>query len=275
MYEPYTGPVAPLLLKKELCETNENIKRNIDRTLSSSYVRFNELLGSRLGKTISVVGSGPSVSRHYKEITGDVMACNAAHDYLIDRGIVPTYGMFFDASPIVADMITPHKDVTYLLASRCHADVFEKLRDYKVVVWHCKGDPYMDEALEGEFQRMEPMIHGGSAAVLRSLFIAHVMGYAECHMFGVDSSFEGDVTHIKEYVPETMIDIYVVGKWFKTTAWMCGQVEDFKDLAQAMSERIKMVIHGEGMLPCLAKAMGYDVISIEQEPTQSLEETPC
>ena len=257
---------ARLILKKEMCETAYNVIRNISRTLCAPYVRFNELIGTRTG-AVSICGSGPSLRDEYTELVGDVMACNGAHDFLIERGIIPTYGMLFDAAPAMADFITPHHDVIYLIASRCHEAVFRKLEDYNVVVWHCMGDPGLVPLLEAESIN-EPAIHGGSAAVLRAAILAWVMGHQECHLFGCDSSYEDGQHHAgKTLVPETEIDVCPViggqgGKWFKSTAWMAGQVEDFIDMFPAMTKKgYRMVVHGRGLLPEMARAMGAEVIT--------------
>jgi hypothetical protein len=265
--------IVPLKLIRDVCHTPEEVERNIEQTLRRGYFRFNGLMDSQSGP-VSIVGAGPSLARHYGSLVGDVIACNTAHDYLIKRGVVPRFAMIFDAHPVMADCVTPHPDVVYLIASRCHEAVFEKLKDNKVVVWHCKGDHCIDALLE-KHELMEPMIHGGSAAVLRALFIARAMGWRDAHLFGVDSSYEESDSHIegRELVPERALEIWA-GRWFKSTAWMAGQVEDFRDMAPMLrdQEGMQITVHGEGLLPCVAKAMGFPVVSIEQDDPQQDEQ---
>lgn len=258
----------PLQLVRSMCETPENVLRNVERTLSTSYERFNEHIGSCRG-AISICGSGPSFSSEYVNLVGDVMACNGAHDFLIERGIIPKYAMFFDASPLMEGFIErPHPDVTYLVASRCHETVFRKLEGFKVIVWHSMGDIGLIKLLE-ERAICEPAIHGGSAAVGRAMILAYTLGYEEWHLFGTDSSFgDGDSHHIgKTLVDEKMIDVCPIingerGKWFKSTAWMAGQVEDFIDAAPRMQARgVKITVYGTGLLPEMAKGMGITVLS--------------
>lgn len=264
------GGIQPLKLVRSICETPENVRFNVERTLSAPYVRFNEFLGTQVGP-VSIVGSGPSLARHYQELTGDVVACNGAHDYLIERGIVPRFCMIFDASPVMKDFITPHKDVIYLIASRCHEALFKHLEGCKIVVWHCKGDDCIDELLE-ERKIYEPMIHGGSAAVMRAVFLVIGMGFKDLHLFGADSSFEDDQHHIgKTLVPENMIEVWN-GRWFKSTGWMAGQVEDFRDTALILRDKsgIDFTIHGSGLFSSMARALGFTVIG--DGVTQILEE---
>lgn len=254
------GPVAPLQLKREMCETDANLRFNILRTLSNTYVRFNEFLNTQDGP-VSVCGSGPSFSRTYTKLAGDVIACNGAHDYLIERGVVPRFCMVMDAAPFIGDFITPHDEVLYMVASRCHKKLFKHLKRNKVVVWHCKGDECLDALLEKR-RIMEPMIHGGSGAATRALFMAIAMGYKEVHLHGADSSFEEEHHVGKTLVPESVIEVWA-GKWFKTTAWMAGQVEDFRDFALQLQKvsGARVIVHGDGLLPEMAKAIGIEVIN--------------
>lgn len=264
-----TAPIVPLVLSMEVCEIPENVTRNLRETFATQYEPLNAYLGSQTG-IVSVCGSGPSFAFTYKDIEGDVMACNGAHRFLLEKGIVPKYTVFFDAAEVMAEFAVPHPDVTYLIASRCHRKVFDRLKDCKVVVWHIKGDEGTDTLLE-EYGRMEPMIHGGTAAVTRSMFLAACLGYTEIHLHGADSSHHGNETHLrKSLVPEKDIMIFVNHRWFKTSPWMAAQVEDLKILAPQMKELgCKLVVHGFGLLPYVAGIIGLEC----RATTQLLEET--
>lgn len=250
------GPIVPLVLKMDVCETLENIERNLRSALGRDYVRLNEFLGSKSGPA-SIVGFGPSLKDTYNDLVGDVMACNGAHDFLIEKGIVPKYAMLFDAAEVMNKFLTPHPEVTYFIASRCHPSIFEMLKGFKVVVWHVKGDEGIDELLD-EYNKPEPMVHGGSAAVTRGMFLLRALGYTTLHLFGADSSYEGEFTHVKKsIVEEQEFMVYCDHKWWKTTPWLCGQVEDLKILAPEMKESgIDLVVHGTGLLPHVAHVIG-------------------
>lgn len=248
----------------EICETPENVLRNLHSCLSKPYTRLNEYLGSQKG-VVSIVGSGPSLHDTYRDLVGDVIACNASLSFLLGKGVVPKYAMFFDAAEIMEQFVVCHPEVTYLVASRCHPKVFEKLEGHNVIVWHVKcgedSNEPIDELLD-EYVKPEPMVHGGSAAVTRTMLLAHAMGWTEQHLFGADSSYQ-DLTHVKQsIVEEKPLDVWVEGQWFKTTPWLAGQVEDFKLLAPELRKwGIRLVVHGDGMLPHVARVMGFEVAS--------------
>lgn len=169
------APLAPLMLTYEMCETDENIKRNIEATLAMDYRPFNTLLSPPHERVVSVVGFGPSIKETWTMLQGDIWACNGAHDWLIERGVIPKYAMYYDASPVIEKFIgKPHKDVTYLVASRCHQNVFDALEGYNVYVWHSAGDPCMDDILCAA-RRAEPMLGGGSAAATTAMVVATTM----------------------------------------------------------------------------------------------------
>jgi hypothetical protein len=252
----------------DVCETPENIARNIEATLKRGYTRFNEFLYSQTG-TVSICGFAESLKWTYTRLEGDVMACNRAHDWLIAHGVVPKWTLFMDAAEVIADMVTPRHDVTYLVASRCHPALFEKLEGYKVVVWHCAGDEAALRLLSEAFtqEAMEPLVNGGTATVTRAMVLAVPMGYSDIHIFGADSSFRGEHTHLlKSLVPEEAIEVMVDHKHFKTTGWMCGQVEDIKILCPDLAkEGVRITFHGDGLMQHVAKTLGFDVREYHEE----------
>jgi len=261
-YKPAAdAPLVPLSLNMEGCETEEKLSLNIASALARRYVRFNEYVCSQSGR-INVCGFGPSLTNTYKSIRGDVLACNGAHDYLIDNGIVPKWTMFMDAAEVITKMVTPHKDVTYFVASRCHPALFEHLRGFNVVVWHCAGDAKALELLASTYTQalMEPLVNGGTACVTRGMVLVRAMGYEEIHLYGADSSYEGEFTHVKKsLVQETELQVFAEGRWFKTTPWLAGQVEDIKILfPELIAGGARFLIHGDGLLPHVAKAIGYE-----------------
>lgn len=255
------APLAPLILSYDVCEPHENIKRNLRQTMQSEYKPFNSLLAPPHDREISIVGFGPSIKDTWKELRGDVWACNGSHDWLIEKGVIPKYAMFWDASEVIGQFAHPHPEVTYLVASRCNRSVFKALEGFNVYVWHANGDAYLDDIL-CEFKKAEPMLAGGSAAVTRALMVCTAMGYRNINLFGADGSFpEGQYTHAKEsIVPEQTLECWVDGKRFYSTSWLAGQVEDFKQLAPSMrNQGCRIEIYGGGLLPFVASLNGFTV----------------
>ena len=254
---------SELVINLGLANSVEDIDRNIESSLKRDYIKFADIMESEKG-AVSVVGSGPSLLKNWKKLRDsktDIIACNASCLFLLDKGIVPKYMFCFDADPLMLEFITPHKDITYLLASRCPPKTFDILDGCKIVLWHAQGDPNTEEILEKN-NKNEAMVIGGSAAVTRCIVLATAIGYTTIHLWGADASFDGKNTHIrKSTTDEKRVLVMLNNRVFETAPWMASQVEDFKVLAPILRDTygVKLIVHGDGLIPHLAHAMGVRV----------------
>lgn len=250
----------PLTMQGVLANSTEDISRNIEHALGLDYIPYTDLIGSKSG-AVAIVGSGPSLKTNWHELrhfNGDIIACNAACQFLLEKGITPQYMFCFDADKLVLEFFTPHKDITYLLASRCVPQAFEILKGCRIVLWHAAGDERIRAILE-EKKINEPMVTGGSAAVTRAMMMAMPMGYAEVHVYGGDSSFASGDTHIRQSTTvERRMAVKCAGGVFEVAPWMTMQVNDLEKLAPLIkSLRIGMHFHGDGLLQHVARELGF------------------
>ena len=251
----------PLLCTPGLANTVEHISRNIESVLTRDYVGLQTILATESG-AVSVVGSGPSLKENWKKLRDsdtDIIACNAAFQFLLERGVTPKYFFCFDSDPLMLEFITPVEGVTYLLASRCPPKAFEMLEGYSVVTVHAGGDLHVERLLQ-QYEKMEPMVIGGSAAVTRAMCMAPVLGYKTVHLWGADGSFADGDTHIrKSTTDEKEMLIKLNNRVFSMAPWMTRQVTDFQTLAPTLRHLgIKLIVHGDGIVPHLARTLGYE-----------------
>ena len=243
--------------------SDDDIRANLEATMARSYKPF--VIGESVERPVSIVGAGPSLSWTYQDIKTDIIACNSAHDFLISKGVIPKYAMFWDAHPIIATLFTPHKDVSYIVASRCHPDVFQQLDGFDVHVAHVLGDALIEQVLY-EHARMEPMIGGGSSSVTRAVYLAAAMGYrGDMHLFGIDSSYDENDTHvIGSVVSQKKMQLRVCGKWFTIAPWMALQAGDFKMLVPHFRNLgYRLIVHGTGLIPYCATFMDIETPDIK------------
>lgn len=250
----------PLTNRGMLANTADDIARNIEHALSLDYIPFFDLHGTKSG-AVAIVGSGPSLKTNWQELKnfkGDIIACNASCQFLLEKGITPTYMFCFDADPLVLEFFTPHKDITYLLASRVVPKAFEILKGCKIVLWHANGDERIQEILEKK-NLNEPMVAGGSAAVTRAMVLAMPIGYEDIHVYGGDSSFAQGETHIRQSTTvEKRMAIKCSGRVFECAPWMTLQVEDLKNLVPLIKfVGVRMFFHGDGLLQHVARELGF------------------
>ena len=250
----------PLKIHSAMANTVEDISANIESALDRDYTPFNELIGASSG-AVAIVGSGPSLHKTWqalRDFDGDIIACNAACQYLLSKGIVPQYHFCFDADPLMLEFVTPHPEITYLFASRCPPKAFDMLEGQRIVLWHAAGDERIQENLETRGLN-EPMVIGGSAAVTRAMILAMPMGYNPIHIYGGDSSFDEGATHIRTSTTvERRMAVKCAGRVFETAPWMTQQVEDFKALVPQMMQRtgVQFHLHGDGLMQHVARSLG-------------------
>ena len=252
----------PLYLTMEGTATEQEMNTNSLETLKRGYQGIKPYLDSYDG-AVSIVGAGPSLERTYKELRGDVLACNSAIGYLLEHGVVPRWAMIWDAHPLVEKFAVPHPDVTYFVAARCHPSVFERLKDCKVVSWFAGGDHNIAQFMLKN-RIADPMVNGGSAAVTRSMFLAFALGYREFHIFGADSSYSDEgATHVAgSVVPEKDLTVWIgnkpgMARRFRTTPEWCAQVEEFKIMFETFHNNLqaKIYVYGDGMLQHVARIL--------------------
>lgn len=255
----------PLRIGHGLANTHEDISRNIQSALDRNLPRYTTLVGQEKG-TVSIVGSGPSLKRNWqqlKKLGGDIIACNAAYQFLLGKGITPKYMMCFDADPLMLEFMTPHPEITFLLASRCPPKAFDLVAGCNVVCWHAAGDQDIESLLQKAGRFDDPMVIGGTSATTRGMLIAQTLGYTDIHMWGADASFAKDgETHIRQSTTlEKRMFVNMAGRVFETAPWMTQQVKDFELLAPALRDLygVKLTVHGDGLLPQAAASMGFSV----------------
>lgn len=198
------------------------------------------------GHTLSVAGGGPSLSETYPQLNGVVVTANAGLGFLLSKGITPWACGLLDARPHIADLIEPHPDVFYFVASTCHPSVFDKLSKSKVILWHPSGAP----GLEAMLPRGTPMIAGGTTMGMRWLNLGHYLGFRRFEMHGLDSSYRGAQTHAypdsRDGKAGTIeINGYVTDNNFLT---QCLDWFQLQELFQLDADKPHVNFHGEGLL---------------------------
>lgn len=223
-----------------------------------------------------IVGGGPSMAGFLDEIFWrqdqgqDIFALNNSYCLLFaNNDRVPRYQVLVDA----------RKESTYflgagpewLLASQCHPSAFDDPHmDY--TVWHSNA-PGAAEHLPDNGKPAH-MIGGGSTVGLSAMVLAYVLGYREIHLYGYDSSVS-DGSHHAYNQPQNdgdiIVDVDAGGKRFRAAAWMVQQAQEFVPLAQwLMEEGCTITVHGEGLLPHMAREMANAPVSAAQQRAQAV-----
>ena len=219
---------------------------------------------------VAIVGGGPSIKYTVEELRRFkvIIACGSVHDWLVEHGITPNYTIVLDPDRASANYLKhPVVNCNYLIASCCHPDVFDVLKDYAVTRWHSAGsspDWYMQKWAENGLEGVKkPIIGGGCTCGLRAISIAMLFGYTNLHFFGLDSNLDlnDDAHHAYEFVDpinEHLGDVVefnlsdpdtgYVGRTFRVAKYMMAQLWGFKDLITHMGENVKITVHGDSVI---------------------------
>ena len=199
--------------------------------------------------TFVVVGSGPSLVdslesiRNERRLGRPICAIKGAHDYLVENGITPDLFVSVEPRDRTEQLTRRSNDTVYLLASRCHPNMFEHLRDYKVLVWHAHGSESEQAQFSGRFS-----IGGGTTSGLRAVNIAYVMGYRKVSMYGMDSCLSDDGNkHWNGGRASDVVDVIVGGRIFYCSPALAQQANEFQDIFKVMGD-IHIDVAGDGLL---------------------------
>jgi len=202
------------------------------------------------------VGSGPSLRDTVEEIRElknrgcFVAAIKGAHDFLIERDIIPDIAVAVDPQPHIKQCFQLNReDVTYFLASQCNPELFEFLKHRKIVLWHLlTGKEGEKEALKGE-----AALGGGSTSGTRTLTLGWMMGFRKFHLFGFDSCLTGDDLKVHQKWDGEVIEIMTGGRKFRCNPAMAAQVTEFEKIINLFKNQAQFKVYGDGAIPHLAK----------------------
>lgn len=234
-------------------ELVSNVRTNIKRNV----LRFLELPGILRARNqpLAIVGGGPSLNKYADKIKEfeHVMVCGSPHDHLVSLGIKPTFAIAVDAKEDAVDYFkNPQSETSYLLASQCHPNMFDRLEGHKLAMWHFRGQ-LDDEELH--FNGEQTIAWGCMIGVI-SLHMALYLGFQELHFFGFDCSYVDDehhsydVGHYGEHVERTKSTFFTNdGRQFTSTTALLSQAEHFFDIFASTDGRyMKGYVYGDGLL---------------------------
>jgi len=165
-------------------------RRNVEHAMSLGLPRL-QISPRTYRKPLTIACYGPSLRDTYRDMQRPILSVSGAHDFLIERRVIPEFHVECDPRAHKAKMLTHANPTTeYIIASCCHPDVFKALEGCNVKLWHLDNGPESRVwAAENDPQAL--CISGGSTVGLRAFEITHVLGYRAMDVHGMDCSFDG------------------------------------------------------------------------------------
>lgn len=262
---PDNGQVLPLTIITKTHSSQDEFRSNIvanmaRRKRDPSIVPFLSAPGilherrSADGKLkpLAIVGGGPSLNSQIGKVNQfeNVMVCGSAHDHLISLGVVPNFAIAVDAKEDAVEYFTKPQDITsYLLASQCHPNLYDRLEGHKIAMWHFRGQCDDESVFEGE-----PQINWGCMIGVLAPQMALYLGFQELHFFGFDCSYLDNEHHaydVGDYhrqVEEKRMVFSCNGRDFHSTMALVSQMEHLYDVfASADGQFMKGYVYGDGL----------------------------
>ena len=195
---------APLIIDSKCIYTPEQLTEQILINVKRNLVEFQQSIIPNNGD-FCMVGSGVSVMDNIHAIKDcqdqgmPIIAIKGAHDWLIENGIIPDICIMLDPQPKISNCIkhrgqwpVSHKGCIYMIASQCSPEIFEVLKDQRVVIWHALSNIGEAKLVPGRM-----LVGGGTTTGLRAFNIGFLMGFRRFRMFGFDSCLKDKKSMIK------------------------------------------------------------------------------
>lgn len=211
---------------------------------------------------IAIVGYGPSLLQTWERLRefDTIWTVSKAHDFLIERGITPTYHLDLDPRAHKTGFMTrPTPAVRYFLSTHIHPSYPKKLMDAGVV-------PSLFHVGIDKSERLHPYYPVAKVrydAGLQAAELAYQRGHREQHFFGVDYGVAGGQTHAGHHggVTSEGCVVDVDGRMFESTQLFFHGLLLAEEL---LCDRalIRCTIHGDGLLGHFLQARGRTRVSV-------------
>lgn len=244
--------MVPLSIKCQIYGTPEQNSANIKSALARGLPEVMPALCSHDG-TFVVAASGPSLPSMIDQIRAEqvlgrpICAVNGAYDFLVESGITPNLFLTVDPRPMPQNVKNPQEDTIFLLASRVHEELFDRLKGQKVMLWHSYGSSDEAKAYAGYAS-----IGGGSTSGMRAMFMGAIQGFRKFILYGMDSCLAEDKL-TKRFTGEqagTVVDVIVNGRTFYCNGAMAQQANEFQEIYQTFPG-IEIEAKGDGLLAAI------------------------
>jgi uncharacterized Rossmann fold enzyme len=252
----------------------ENAVRNCaivkDRVLDGDML-------SRHDGRICIVGYGPTLHETWRYLNVErrafgakIVSVSGAHDFLIERGIVPDFHVDVDPREHKAFFTrTPRSQIQYWIASCCHPVLIDNLLAHgaKLALWHLlNSDEDMQISAPDGPDPGSLLVCGGSGVGARAIHLFYALGYRTFSLYGMDCSFAASgEQHAGAHSGKAQKEwnVRVGERWFRSSATQvymarsimasCAMLERLSVEAgepciEGAPDHVEFFMHGDGLL---------------------------
>lgn len=243
--------LLPLTIEEHLARLESNLRR----------FKVPRLGKPRPDREVQVIicGFGPSLLETWPKIAEaaragtPVITTSGAHDFLISRGVVPTWHVELDPREHKVFFVrNSHPDVIYCIGSTCHPKMFARLRRRDVMMCHFFLDDHLAEqvALVKQYDDVPTLLCGGTNAGQRAIIVARHLGFRDFVLHAMDCSYRGSQLWAAAHTGKRhyVVQVRCNGRVFETSDAMMQSTDDFFDHWLHSIPDAKFEIEGDGLL---------------------------
>lgn len=257
----------PLFVMGRCISSDEQLFAHMDAAIARGLP---EIAGQSapIAQPAIIVGSGTSIAsqvetiRNQRSAGGFLLAIKDAHDWLIEKGIMPDAALAIDPQEHRWNcFLRKQETVHYLISSQCHPAMFDHLDGHRVTIWH----PCITKDQKRPLGKY--LVGGGSTSGLRAIVLLYIMGYRDFRLFGFDSCLSGDILRVNGTGPkptDQIIDVMLPsGESFKCNASMALQAQQFQDLFERLPDA-HFTAYGYGLIPSIIRQRAENLINLHE-----------
>jgi uncharacterized Rossmann fold enzyme len=195
---------------------------------------------------VAIVGYGPSLADTWERIAklkfDAIWTVSKAHDFLVEREIVPTHHTDSDYREHKASFNSLWRPgVRYMMATQIHPSYLDKLAGFDVRLFHVMNIGTFDH----RYLKQPTQFDAG----LQAARLAYELGHREQEWFGMDASMRGGVAHAgpHEGLPPEPCEIIIQGRPVTMSTLLVRQAMHCEMMLRA-TPKMLVKIHGTGAL---------------------------
>lgn len=233
------GDTQGSLVRFDIRTPKADLAHQVDRALARGLPELPRLDLIEARRFLRIIANGPSARR--APLDGPTLAVNGALKTFTDKGRYPTFWAACDPQELVVDFleVAPGETV-YLLGSKCHPAVFERLKRHQVFLWHIAENETLDLIWD-----RGPLLSGVTITLV-ALELMTRLGFSSFETWGWDGCFLGSDGHAHEQaLPDDAITLEVGERSFKTRPSWALEVKNAVDV---FLPRFDVDIKGGGLI---------------------------
>lgn len=263
----WDGPMAPEGQKIESLGPMFGFPHGPIRT-KQGELKFRWVVPKPHNRVAILMCYGPSLGDTWKAALverdtidkADLVSVSGAHDYLIERGVIPKYHVECDPREHKGKMMqNVQRRTEYLMASCCHPNVIKGITDCaydNLTIWHLNNGDGSERILT-ELEPWGLLVPGGGSVGLRAIVLLYMMGYRRYIIHAMDCSYRESGTHAGPHAGKKMdkTEVYCNGKKFLTAPVLISykryfdeHVRKYVGDANTDPSKIEIILRGDGLL---------------------------